>query len=104
VLATVNAHPALAPTASIERIPTGADPKTYAMLRTAEDGSQTALLVYNLQDEPAAVPVDLSGTGVAPGRTPVDLYRAAPAAPVTDTTYTLELPAYGFAMLEVDAT
>jgi hypothetical protein len=103
VLATVNAHPALAPTASIERIPTGADPKTYAMLRTAEDGTQTALLVYNLQDEPAAVPVDLSATRVAPGQNPVDLYGATAAAPVSGTTYTLELPAYGFAMLEVEA-
>jgi hypothetical protein len=104
VLATVNAHPALAPTASIDRVPTGGGPKTYAMLRTAEDGTQSVLLVYNLQDEAASIPVDLFRTHVTPGHTPIDLYHHTPAAPITSTTYTLELPSYGFAMLEVAMT
>ena len=108
VLTTVAANPALAPAASRSRVPTGSDPKTYALLATARDGSQTVLLAYNLQDRPATLSIDLSGTGVATevatggGQVPVDLvaHRSLPA--VEGAAYALDLPAYGFAMLQVE--
>lgn len=103
VLTTVNANAALLPAASRTRMPAGDDPKAYAMRATAADGSQTALLVYNLRDEPATVPVDVSGTGIATDQTPVDLYAGGSAAPIAGRTYPVDLPAHGFAMLEVQA-
>ena len=44
VLQTVNANKALFPAASRTMVPTGTDPKFYAMQRTSEDGAQTAVL------------------------------------------------------------
>jgi Alpha amylase, catalytic domain/Maltogenic Amylase, C-terminal domain len=104
VLMTVNDNPALLPSASRLRLPTGEDPNVYSMIRSAENGSQTALLVYNFTDQPAVVPVDLTDTGVRMDQTPTDLYGNASFPPISGTTYRVELPAYGFALLEVDAS
>jgi hypothetical protein len=106
VLATVAANPALAPAASRTRLPTGADPdpKSYAMLTTSEDRSQTVLLVYNLRAHRATVSVDLTGTGVAHDQTPRDLYDDRPASRLHGRRYPVDLPAYGFAILEVDTS
>jgi hypothetical protein len=102
VLVTVNANAALLPSASRTRVPAGPGPRAYAMRSTAADGSQTALLAYNLTAEPATVTVDLADTGIAPDQTPVDLLRGTPAPPITATTYPVPLPSYGFALLQVD--
>ncbi|HEV7759352.1 MAG TPA: alpha-amylase family glycosyl hydrolase [Acidimicrobiales bacterium] len=105
VLVTVNANAALLPSATRTRVPAEiAGPsgsRAYALQATAKDGTQMALLVYNLTDEPATVTVDLAGTGIALDQTPVDLYRDRPAAPITAATYSLDLPPYGFALLDV---
>jgi hypothetical protein len=104
VLAIVNDNPALAPAASRTRVPAGRDAKTYAMRSTAADGSQTALLVYNLRDEPATVSLDLADTGIGTDQTPRDLVNGGIAAPITGTRYSVDLAAYGFAILQVETT
>ena len=104
VLTTVAGNPALTPAASRTRVPSGSDPKTYALLSTATDRSQTVLLAFNLQAQPATVPIDLTGTEVAADQTPRDLYSGRPAPPITGPDYALDLPAYGFAILQVQTT
>jgi hypothetical protein len=104
VLAMVNGNPALLPSASRDRLPAGDDPKAYAMVRTARDGSQTALLVYNFTDEPAAVPVDLTGTGIDLGQVPIDLLTGADAPEISDATYRVDLHPYGWAFLQVETS
>jgi hypothetical protein len=101
VLAMVNENPALLPSASRRRLPAGEDPKAYAMIRTSPDDSQTALLVYNFRGEPSTVAVDLDGTGIIVGQSPLDLVANSAAPPITDLIYRLNLPAYGFAVLQV---
>ena len=103
VLVTVNAHEALRPTASRTRVPAGKDPKVYAMRRTSEDGGQTALLVYNFNDSPATISLDLTDTGISPRQVPLDLYEKSPAPKIEGPRYTLTLPAYGFRLLQVAA-
>jgi hypothetical protein len=53
-------HPALHPVAARRRILTNADDKFYAFLKTARDGSERVLAVYNFQSTPQTVKVDLS--------------------------------------------
>lgn len=101
VLITVAANPALFPSASRARVPAGSDPQSYAMLRTASDGSQTALLVYNLQDVAAQLDVDLTATDVLAQQQPLDLYAGAASAAILDAHYLVELPPWGFQLLEV---
>jgi len=104
VLAAVAEHPVLSPAATRSRLPSGADPKTYALLATAPDGTTSALLAYNLQDRPATLEIDLTDADPAVPGTPVDLLtgRASTTAPpITAPTYTLDLPAYGYAFLQL---
>jgi hypothetical protein len=101
VLAMVNENPALLPSASRRRLPAGEDPKAYAMIRTSRDDSRTVLLVYNFRNQAATVAVDLGGTGIRMGQTPHDLFAGSTPPPITDRTYRLDLPAYGFAILQV---
>jgi hypothetical protein len=103
VLAMIDQNPALLPSASRMRLPTGEDPKVYAMMRRAVDVSQTALLVYNFAEDAAIVPVDLRGTGISTGQVPIDIFSGHDMPPMTETTYQLDLPGYGFAVLEVDS-
>ncbi|WP_447950288.1 InlB B-repeat-containing protein [Microbacterium aurum] len=101
VLQTVNENGALLPSADRTRVAASGGSFPYAMVRTSKDGKQTALLAYNLSGEPAEVTLDLTGTGILPAQTPIDLYNGGTAAPITGSTYTVSLPAYGFAMLDV---
>lgn len=101
VLRTVNGNAALLPSASRTRVPAGTDPNAYSMRRTSADGSQTALLIYNLSDSAADVTVDLTGTGISTSQVPVDLYNGGSGTAIDGTSYTVSLPAYGFLMLQV---
>jgi hypothetical protein len=101
VLVTVNDNRALVPSASRVRVPAGPSQLAYAMQRTAEDGSQTALLVYNFDAQAQMITLDLVGSGIDTGRTPIDLYGGFEPPPIDGESYTLELPGYGFALLEV---
>lgn len=97
VLATVNAHPALWPSASRERVPAGGG-RVYAMLRRAKDASERALLVYNFEDHEVNVTLTLDAAKV-PDQTPTDLYAKASSTPIAGSQYGIALPAYGFALL-----
>jgi hypothetical protein len=55
------AHPAFQNTSTRRHIPTSADDKYYAFLRTAGDGSERVLAVMNFQSIPQTVQVDMSG-------------------------------------------
>ncbi|MFE4670509.1 alpha-amylase family glycosyl hydrolase [Streptomyces sp. NPDC056716] len=101
VLRTVNANKALLPAADRTRVPVGDDPQAYAMRRTSENGKQTALLVYNFDDAPKKVTVDLKGTGIDTTQTPKDLYNGGKAPAIKGNKYTVTLPAYGFTILDV---
>jgi hypothetical protein len=103
VMAAVTSNPALWPSAQRYRVLTGDDPKTYAIRAYAADESQSALLVYNLQDRAATIPLDLTGSGIAP-QTATVLASSPNLAPTPTTvgTWNLDLPAYGYALLEVE--
>jgi hypothetical protein len=103
VLQTVNNNEALLPSASRTRVPAGSDPKVYAMRRTSQDGTKTALLIYNFNNTTANVTVDLTGTGIRTSQTPKDLYNGGKGPAIKGTSYTVSLPAYGFKMLQVSA-
>ena len=100
VLKTVNSNPSLLPSASRIRLATG-NQTTYAMIRTSMDGSQTALLIYNFNDAPTNVTVNLSGSGINAEQIPIDLYNGGNGPAITSLNYTVSLPAYGFKMLGV---
>jgi hypothetical protein len=103
VLVAVNDHPALRPSAPRERLgatASGATGPVYAMLASAADGDAAALLVYNFGDTPTNVTVSLAGADLGP-TTPVDLLTGEDATPIGGDTYTVQLDAYGFAMLGI---
>ena len=54
-------HPALQQLSTRRQIPTDADNKYYAFLRTAADRSQRILVVMNFQNAAANATLDLSG-------------------------------------------
>jgi len=101
VLKTVNDNAALLPSASRTRLATKSNETSYAMTRTSKDGSQTALLVYNLSDKEQTVTVDLKDSKIAAGKVLKDLYNGGTAGEVTGSTWQVSLPAYGFQMLSV---
>ncbi|MFF2848232.1 alpha-amylase family glycosyl hydrolase [Streptomyces sp. NPDC058001] len=101
VLRTVNANKALLPAADRTQVPAGDDPQAYAMRRTSENGKQTALLVYNFDDAPKKVTVNLTGTGIDTSQTPKDLYKGGKAPAIKGNSYSVTLPAYGFTILDV---
>jgi hypothetical protein len=101
VLRTVNANKALLPSASRTRVPAGSGQNVYAMRRTSADSSQTVLLIYNFSSTAANVTVDLTGTGITVNRVPIDLYNGGNGPAISETSYSVSLPGYGFKMLQV---
>lgn len=61
ILKTRRLHPALYPLGYRRKLPTGADDKHYAFVRTAPDGPERILVVLNFQSAPQTVEVDTSG-------------------------------------------
>lgn len=101
---TAAANPALASGADRTRLPTPSSPHHFASLRTARaaDGKQQRVLgVYNMSGKAETVTVDLTGSGVRLGQTPRELYRGEDAPRIGANTYRIQLPAHGFAFLEV---
>ena len=90
------AHPAFYNISTRRHIPTGADDKHYAFLRTAKDGSQRVLVVMNFQSTPQTVQVDMSGVA---GETLVDLTSGESL--VRRNPFSVELPAYGYRFYHV---
>jgi hypothetical protein len=91
-------HPALYNVSTRRHIPTAADDKHYAFLRTAKDGSERILVVMNFQSTPQTVAVDMSGLATA-GL--VDL-RENTTTP-RQNPFKVELPAYGYRIYLVRA-
>jgi glycosidase len=87
-------HRALQQLSTRRPIPTNADDKYYAFLRTAADGSERILVVMNFQSAPASISLDLSG--VAASR--LENLRTSSAVPF-ETKLSIEVPAYGYALL-----
>jgi hypothetical protein len=78
------------------KLPTRADDKHYAFLRTAADGSERLLVVMNFQPTPQTVEVDLSGVAA---RELKDLSDGS-VAPHSHT-FKAELPAFGYRFYQV---
>lgn len=85
------AHPALQQTSTRRQLPTNANNKYYAMLRTAADRSERVLVVLNFQSSAQQVEVDLSGVATL-GLT--DLQDNSPRP--RETPFRVELPAFGY--------
>jgi hypothetical protein len=97
-----NNHSALAPAGLRIKLPTQDDHKFYAYKRTDLSGGTKALVVLNFQSTPQRVQVNLTGSGIRTGQMPLDLLRSEPAPQIKGENYSLDLPAYGFAILDVD--
>jgi hypothetical protein len=89
-------HPALQQLSARRHLPTQADDKYYAFLRTAADKSERVLVVFNFQPEEQQVVVNLSGVATA-GL--VDLHSGA--ALERQTSLEVALPAFGFSLYQV---
>jgi hypothetical protein len=89
-------HPALQQLSTRRQIPTNADDKYYAFLRTAANRSERVLVMMNFQNAPATVTVDLSGvatTGLTNLRTSASIPPQA--------RLSVDLPPYGYELFAV---
>jgi glycosidase len=89
-------HPALQQLSTRRQIPTNADDKYHAFLRTAADRSERVLVMMNFQNAPASVTVDLSGVATA-GLT--NLRTSASVPP--QARLSVDLPPYGYDLFAV---
>ena len=92
-------NPALHPSATRRPLRTQADDKHYAFLKTAEDGSQRVLAVYNFQSTSQRIMVDLtvlSTSGL------IDLLSGEKIPYENPFKFLeIELPAFGYGFYEV---
>ena len=96
LLQTKAAHPALYNLSKRRKLPTAADDKHYAFLRTAADGSERILVVTNFQADAQTVDVDLSGVATA-GLVDLESKTESPR----QWSFKVELPAYGYKLYQV---
>jgi len=92
-------NPALFPTAYRRQINTNDNKKYYAILKTARDGSEHILAVYNFQPTAQAITVDLSlvsTSGLQDLKTGASIPRPDVFKPVR-----IQVPAYGYRFLDV---
>jgi hypothetical protein len=101
VLVALNSNPALVPSAIRSEVALISGAQAYAMKKVSADKSQTALLIYNFSSNAENITVNLAGTGIATSQTPLDLYAGVPALPITSSSYAVNIPGYGFKMLQV---
>jgi hypothetical protein len=93
---TKRSHPALHQLSTRRQLPTHADEKYYAFLRTAGDASERVLVVLNFQSTDQTVEVDLSGVATA-GL--VELKSGSVSS--RSIPFQVELPAYGYKLYQV---
>ena len=86
-------HPALHQRSVRRQLPTSADDRHYAFLRTARDGSERVLVVMNFRPSPESVRVDLSGVD---HRELVDLRESGSRPP--SMSLEVRLPPFGYAL------
>lgn len=89
-------HPALHQLSIRRQLPTSADDKCYALLKTSADGSERIMVMFNFQETPRTVEVDLSGVATA-GL--LDLRNGELHSP--RITFAVELPAHGYGFYQV---
>lgn len=89
-------HPALQQLSTRRQLPTTADDKYYAFLRTAADRSERILVVTNFQNTPATVTLDLSGVATQSLKN----LRTSAALPL-QTALPVDMPAYGYELFLV---
>jgi hypothetical protein len=92
-------HPALYPTARRIQLLTNSDDKYYAILKTAKDGSERMVVVYNFQSTPQTVRLNL---GVVDSAGIVDVQTGA-VIDLPDQFYPVpvDVPAYGYRFFTV---
>jgi len=95
---TKRSRPALHQLGTRRQLPTNADHKYYAFLRTSADASERVLVVLNFQSAAQTVKVDLSGVATA-GL--VDL-KDGTVCP-RHNPFGVEVPAHGYRLYEVKA-
>ncbi len=101
VLRAVNSTPALELGGSRARLPN--DQSTvYSIMKRSVDGTRCALCVFNLGESSVEVTVSLSGSGIRSGQYPKDLLTGENGIHISSEDYVLALPAFGFALYEVD--
>jgi hypothetical protein len=98
IFKTKGKHPALQQLSRRRHLPTNADDKYYAFLRTAPDESERVLVVLNFQ--PTAQDVGVRLDGVRATKI-VDLRDGAPIPWATEVR--VPMPAYGYRFFRVDA-
>jgi hypothetical protein len=91
------AHRAFHNDSSRRSIPTSADDKYYAFLRTARNNSERVLVVMNFNSAPQTVGVDLSGVA---GKAFLDL--SSGERTTRHNPLQVELPAYGYRFYRVE--
>lgn len=96
VLRTKALHPALQQLSTRRQLPTNADDRFYAFLRTAADRSERVLVVMNFQKEPQKIQIDMSGVAAS---SLVEL-KSGELLP-RQATMTLEVPAFGYRFYQV---
>ena len=99
ILQTKYFHPALHPVATRRKLATNNDDRYYALLKTAKDGSERILAVFNFQSSTQIVKVDLSvvnTSGLVDLRNCELKTRENLFEPVA-----IELPAYGYGFYEI---
>ena len=97
IFKTKGNHPALQQMSTRRQLPTNADDKYYAFLRTAADGSERVLVVLNFQPTSQTVEVDLAGVATAGI---VDLRDGSSLARATHVP--IELPPFGYRFFQVE--
>ena len=93
-------HPALHSTASRVRLRTDSDEQYYAILKTAQNGSERVVAVYNFQSSPRTVKVDLSGVDT-PGLVDLESSEVKKRAENFTVPMEIDLPAYGYRFFNV---
>ena len=91
ILRMKKSHPALHQLGTRRQLNTNDDSKYYACLRTAPDGTERLLAVFNFQPVPQTVLIDLSGVSAER----LISLRNGESRPHMGS-YALELPAYGY--------
>ena len=102
LLRAQTSYKALAPSGLRVKLPTNDDNKYYAFKRTNKAGSSKALVILNYQDSSQNITVNLTNTDINIAQTPIDLLSGEIGKAITSTSYTVTLPAYGFAVLGVN--
>jgi hypothetical protein len=96
LLTTKRCHPALHGLSRRRKLPTAADDRHYALLKTADDGSERILAVLNYQPTAQTVEVDLSGLAFSSF---VDLMTGEPHA--ASDRLAIRLGPYGYGFFQV---